>query len=330
MRDLPARIEGYGPLRRTTVRRNARPGKVLPTLDAAIAACGLKDGATVSFHHHLRNGDAVLNLVLDALARAGLRGLHVAATSIFPVHAPLVGHIRSGVVGRLSASFISGPVGEAISRGALSAPVILRSHGGRARAIDLGEVAIDAAFVAAPAADEMGNLSGRAGRAPCGTLGYPMVDVGRARHVVAVTDSPLPHPAGQGGIPQTQGGTVGWGASNRPPPGDADLRAREFDYRATAATGGHWPGPCRKIVSDRARLRFDRCHRTVFKREGRHIGQLHRVEPILDSAGDLAIGHGRLDAQFDLHEFAQRRQRRLVEPRPGGEADGDAPAFVPG
>ena len=204
MRDLPARIEGYGPLRRTTVRRNARPGKVLPTLDAAIAACGLKDGATVSFHHHLRNGDAVLNLVLDALARAGLRGLHVAATSIFPVHAPLVGHIRSGVVGRLSASFISGPVGEAISRGALSAPVILRSHGGRARAIDLGEVAIDAAFVAAPAADEMGNLSGRAGRAPCGTLGYPMVDVGRARHVVAVTDSLLPYPAVQVDIPQTQ------------------------------------------------------------------------------------------------------------------------------
>ncbi|MCX7645116.1 MAG: citrate lyase subunit alpha [Rhodobacteraceae bacterium] len=204
MRDLPAAVAGYGALRRAPVRRRPAPGKVLPSLEAAIAACGLTDGATVSFHHHLRNGDAVLNAVMDALARAGLRGLHVAATSIFPVHAPLVGHIRSGVVGRISAAYISGPVAEAVSRGALAEPVVLRTHGGRARALDLGEVRVDAAFVAAPAADAMGNLSGRAGRAPCGTLGYPMVDVETARHVVAVTDSLVPYPAVPAEIPQTK------------------------------------------------------------------------------------------------------------------------------
>jgi len=148
----------------------------------------------VSFHHHLRNGDAVINTVLDMLAAAGLRDLHLAATSLFPVHAPLVAHMRSGVIGRISASFISGPVGTAISQGVLDRPVILRSHGGRARAIDRGEMPIDVAFVAAPAADEMGNLSGRTGRAPCGTLGYPMVDVESARHVVAVTDTLVPFP----------------------------------------------------------------------------------------------------------------------------------------
>ncbi len=169
-------------------------GKCLDRLSEVVSATGLKDGDTISFHHHLRNGDAVLNTVLDTLARAGLRDLHLAVTSIFPVHEPLVDHIRNGVVTRISASFIVGPVGEAISRGALPNPVTLRTHGGRARAIDLCEMSIDVAFVAAPAADEMGNISGRTGRAPCGTLGYPMVDVESARTVVAVTDTLVPFP----------------------------------------------------------------------------------------------------------------------------------------
>lgn len=172
----------------------ARAGKCLSSLAETISATGLKNGDTISFHHHLRNGDAVLNTVMDMLAQAGFRDLHLAVTSLFPVHAPLVDHIRNGVVGRISASFISGPVGEAISRGALDHPVTLRSHGGRACAIDTGAMPIDVTFVAAPAADDMGNISGRTGRAPCGTLGYPMVDVESARHVVAVTDSLVPFP----------------------------------------------------------------------------------------------------------------------------------------
>ena len=180
------------------------PGKCLSGLADAVAATGLRDGATISFHHHLRNGDAVLNTVVNMLAVAGLRDLHLAVTSLFPVHAPLVAHILSGVIGHISASFISGPVGEAISQGALTTPVTLRSHGGRARAIDTGEMPIDVAFVAAPAADEMGNLSGRTGRAPCGTLGYPLVDVERAAHVVAVTDTLVPFPVLPIDIPQNK------------------------------------------------------------------------------------------------------------------------------
>ncbi len=162
----------------------------------------MKDGATISFHHHLRNGDGVLNAVMEVIAKRGLKNIHVAATSIFPVHAPLVEHIRSGVVGRISASFISGPVGEAISRGMLATPVTLMTHGGRARALDQGQLAVDAAFVAAPSADEMGNISGRAGVSACGSLGYPKCDVETARCVVAVTDTLAPFPVGQIDIPQ--------------------------------------------------------------------------------------------------------------------------------
>lgn len=223
-------------------------GKRLASLSDAVAATGLTHGATISFHHHLRNGDAVINTVVDMLAQAGLRDLHLAVTSLFPVHAPLVEHIRSGVIGRISASFISGPVGEAISRGALAEPVILRSHGGRARAIDQDEMPIDVAFVAAPAADDMGNISGRTGRAPCGTLGYPMVDVERARHVVAVTDTLVPYPVAPIDIPQSKvdfvvvvpsigdPGGIASGATN--PATDARSLAIARDTAAVIAASG--------------------------------------------------------------------------------------------
>lgn len=211
-------LEGYGtvrpyagPFARAGVARTVgglrtarRPGeaKLLASIDAALDACEVTDGATLSFHHHLRNGDAVMNLVLDAVARRGLRDIRVAATSIFAVHAPLVGHVETGVVTRIAASFVSGPVGEAISRGALPTPLVLTTHGGRARALESGELAVDVAFVAAPAADPYGNVSGRLGRAACGVLGYPMADVEVARHVVAVTDTLVPYPVPAIDIPQ--------------------------------------------------------------------------------------------------------------------------------
>lgn len=176
--------------------------KLLADIDTALDACGVEDGATLSFHHHLRNGDGVLNLVMDAVARRGLRDIHVAATSIFGVHAPLVDHIRSGVVTRLSSAFVSGPVGAAVSRGLLPTPLVLTTHGGRARALEAGELAVDVAFVAAPAADAYGNISGRLGRASCGVLGYPMADVEVAGRVVAITDTLLPYPIPAIDIPQ--------------------------------------------------------------------------------------------------------------------------------
>ena len=38
--------------------------KVVSSLREAIELSGLKSGMTVSFHHHLRNGDFVLNMVM--------------------------------------------------------------------------------------------------------------------------------------------------------------------------------------------------------------------------------------------------------------------------
>ncbi|WGW05169.1 citrate lyase subunit alpha [Tropicibacter oceani] len=158
------------------------------SLNAALDAADLADGATISFHHHLRNGDGVLNAVLDACAARGLRNLHVAASSLFPVHAPLVDHIRSGVVTRISAGFVSGPVGEAVSQRLLPHPVQLQTHGGRARAIDQRALQVDAAFIAASGADRSGNLTGRSGPRAFGAMGYPQPDARAADCVIGVTD----------------------------------------------------------------------------------------------------------------------------------------------
>jgi citrate lyase subunit alpha/citrate CoA-transferase len=195
---FPTCLEGYGDIRPYRGGKHSNvQNKLLTDLGAAFSACDVRDGAMLSFHHHLRNGDAVLNMVLAAAERRGLKGLHVAASSIFAVHEPLVGHIERGTVTGVSAGFISGPVAEAISRGKLAKPAILRTHGGRARAIAAGELPIDVAFVAAPAADRSGNISGSVGPRACGTMGYPKADVSAARHVVAVTDTLVPFPVEQ-------------------------------------------------------------------------------------------------------------------------------------
>ena len=203
-RHLPDHIYGYGAVRPFVPgvatplwvdRARARihlgrsdASKLLASVDAALAASEVRDGATLSFHHHLRNGDHVLNMVLEAAAKRGLKNLTIAASSLFPVHAPLVDHIRSGVVSHIVTSYVSRPVAEAISKGMLRRPGVLQTHGGRARAIESGDLHIDVAFVAAPCADEAGNVNGVDGRAACGPLGYAMVDVQFAERVVAITD----------------------------------------------------------------------------------------------------------------------------------------------
>ncbi|MEM7499232.1 MAG: citrate lyase subunit alpha [Pseudomonadota bacterium] len=168
--------------------------KRVTSLAAAIERAGLRDGGTVSFHHHLRNGDGVLNMVMDALEAAGLRALRLAPSSLFPVHAPLSRHIANGTVSAIETAFLAGPVGQSVMAAGLAEPLRLTTHGGRAAAIRDGHLRIDAAFIAAPAADEVGNIAGTLGPNACGTLGYPMVDVRHAAHVVAVTDHLVPYP----------------------------------------------------------------------------------------------------------------------------------------
>lgn len=191
-------VPNYGIIEKTRVKgRTVAPGegKLLCDLEECLDKLQLVDGATVSFHHHLRNGDYVLNMVMEAIAKRGLKGITVAASSIFPVHEPLVEYMKIGVVTGIVANYISGPVGEAISSGMLQKPAVMMSHGGRPRAIETGDLHIDVAFIAAPTADSYGNMNGVHGKSACGPLGYAIADAEYAERVVAITDNLVPYPA---------------------------------------------------------------------------------------------------------------------------------------
>lgn len=175
-----------------------RQSPKLKTLEEAIRATGLKDGMTISFHHHFRGGDKVVNMVVDKLAEMGFKDLHLAASSLQDVHAPLIEHIRSGVITRISTSGMRGQLANEVSKGLMEHPVIFRSHGGRGSAIATGDLHIDVAFLGASSADPMGNACGYSrsenARSICGSLGYALPDARYADKVVILTDDLVDYP----------------------------------------------------------------------------------------------------------------------------------------
>ena len=168
--------------------------KLVQTIKEAIALSGLKDGMTVSFHHHLRNGDYVLNMVMDEIANMGIKELNVNASSLFDVHTPLLNHIENHVVTGLATDYVASGLGRAISMGVMEKPVQFRTHGGRPSDIALGRTPIDVAFIAAPTSDPMGNCSGKYGPSACGSLGYAFADAMYAKKVIVITDNLVPYP----------------------------------------------------------------------------------------------------------------------------------------
>ena len=173
-----------------TVRAEVAPGrdKVVASLTEAIQKCGLRDGMTVSFHHHLRDGDYVVNMVMEAIASLGIRDITVCASSLGDAHDPIVKYIEDGTITGISSSGVRGKIGEAISSGKLRKVAYIRSHGGRVRAIETGDIHIDVAFIGAPTCDCYGNARGKGGKSDCGVLSYSMVDARYADKVVVVTD----------------------------------------------------------------------------------------------------------------------------------------------
>ena len=91
--------------------------KLVKTIREAIELSGLKSGMSVSFHHHLRNGDYTLNMVMDVIAGMGIRDLTLNASSLFDTHAPLEEHIRNGVVRKINTNYMSAALGRRISEG---------------------------------------------------------------------------------------------------------------------------------------------------------------------------------------------------------------------
>jgi citrate lyase subunit alpha/citrate CoA-transferase len=204
-------VDGYraeGRKAAPPIRSNAdypRNGdKRVPDLATALRLCGLRDGMTISSHHHLRDGDRVALEVLQTAGAMGARDLMWFPSASFPCHQPVIDLMKSGVVHHIEGS-MNGPLGEFCSRGQMRGMGVLRSHGGRWQAIQDGEVHVDIAVIAAPSADAFGNANGVHGKSACGSLGFALADSMYADRVIVVTDNLVPFPC----VPwQIQGNNV--------------------------------------------------------------------------------------------------------------------------
>lgn len=182
----------------------ANGDKTIKTLKEALKKCGLKDGMTISTHHHLRNGDLVTNLLFDSVHSLGVKGICWFPSASFPCHHYLKKYLLNGTINHIEGS-LNGPLGKFASEGKMKGTGVLRSHGGRYQAIQDGEVHIDIAVIAAPSSDMFGNANGVTGKSACGGLGFALADSEYADKVIVVTDNLVSFPC----IPwQIQGNNV--------------------------------------------------------------------------------------------------------------------------
>ncbi|MGY0569830.1 citrate lyase subunit alpha [Bradyrhizobium sp. RDM12] len=168
--------------------------KICRSLEEAIQRSGLQDGMTISFHHAFREGDKVVNTVIDTLARLGFKNLTLASSSLLNCHDPLVEHIKTGVITQIYTSGMRGKLAEAVSNGLMRNPVQIHSHGGRVHLLRTGELKIDVAFLGVACCDEFGNANGSHGKLSCGALGYAKVDADYARQVLLLTEELVDFP----------------------------------------------------------------------------------------------------------------------------------------
>ena len=181
-----------GPI--TKVVMNHDTSKMVSSIHEALVKCGAHDGMTLGFHHHFREGDYVVNMVMREIHAMGIKDITICASSLGKAHDELVPMIEDGTITNIQSSGVRGKIGEAISHGKLKGLAIMRSHGGRVRALATGETQIDIAFIGTPTCDDYGNCRGIGGKSDCGVLSYAMADAIHANKVVAITDCLVPFP----------------------------------------------------------------------------------------------------------------------------------------
>lgn len=178
-------------------RRYVKPqeSKICSSIREACEKCGAHDGMTFSFHTEFRDGDYVASMVAKVLVEEmGLKDITVAATSLGNAQDIIADYIEQGKIIGVQTSGVRGRIGEVISAGKLASPAIIRSHGGRPRAVEAGEVHIDIAFLAASSSDCYGNAKGVGGKNNCGSMGFAIHDSRYADHTVIITDTLVDFP----------------------------------------------------------------------------------------------------------------------------------------
>src|ERR1700720_2137402 len=167
--------------------------KRVPDLESALRKCGLRDGMVISNHHHLRDGDKVALMMLEAAAKIGVKDLMWFPSASFPSQKSAIQLMENGVIHHIEGP-MNGPLGDYCTQGKMRGVGVLRSHGRRYQAIQDGEVHIDIAVIAAPTADFFGNADGSHGPSACGSLGFALADSAYADRVIVVTDNLVPFP----------------------------------------------------------------------------------------------------------------------------------------
>ena len=181
----------YKTQERKLIKEKKKSDKVvfIDSLEEVFDKVNITDGMTISFHHHLRNGDYVMNMVSHEILKRNLKNIHYAPSSIFPNNKILSTLIENENVTEIDCNYLNGPVANTIGEGKLKGMLHMNTHGGRPRKIESGELSIDVAFIASPTVDKLGNGYGGIGKAACGALGYAIPDLKYAKTVVLVTDN---------------------------------------------------------------------------------------------------------------------------------------------
>jgi citrate lyase subunit alpha/citrate CoA-transferase len=104
--------------------------KRVADLETALRKCGLRDGMVISSHHHLRDGDRVALMALEAAARIGVKDLTWFPSASFPSQKGAIDLMDSGVIDHIEGS-MNGPLGDYCTQGKMRGMGVLRSHGGR-------------------------------------------------------------------------------------------------------------------------------------------------------------------------------------------------------
>lgn len=167
--------------------------KLVSGLKDALIKSGLRDGMTISTHHHFRNGDLIANKIFEIASELNVKNLIWFPSASFECHSELIKYMDNGTIHHIEGS-LNGALGRYVSLGNMKGMGVLRSHGGRYQAIQDGEVQIDIAVIAAPTADGFGNANGINGPSACGLLGFALADSQYANKVVVVTDNLVSFP----------------------------------------------------------------------------------------------------------------------------------------
>ena len=77
---------------------NNTQSKLVANIHDVLIKCGIKDGMTLGFHHHFRDGDYIVNMVMEEVHKMGIKDITICASSLGKAHDPIVPYIEDGTI----------------------------------------------------------------------------------------------------------------------------------------------------------------------------------------------------------------------------------------